>query len=204
MSDAMLRHVPAYEAGELRLVGNRITLRRPVITDAKRVATFMGDFDVVKNLSRAPWPYALEDAESWLGGVEAIKGPRPAYPFAITTPEGLIGVVGISTNPQNPEAIELGYWLGKPYWNQGYVSESARLALRFAFSELDLPGIEAGFFIDNPASGRVLEKLGFIKTKDVLRYSKARDCDVTCRMMVLSRTRFESLDSQKGGPSHGG
>lgn len=203
MSAQALKPVPAYEDGTLRLEDGRVMLRRPLAEDAPAVARHMNDFEVVKNLSRAPWPYTRADAESWLAGIAAETGPRAAYPFAIVTGGALAGVVGISTNPANPGAVELGYWLGRPFWGQGYATQAARLAVRFAFDALDLAVLEAGHFADNPASGRVLQKLGFTYTEDVARFSRARDCDVACRMMTLGRTRFAS-PSDEGGASHGG
>lgn len=130
MSAQALKPVPAYEDGTLRLADGRVTLRRPLAEDAAAVAGHMNDFDVVKNLSRAPWPYTRADAESWLAGIAAEAGPRGAYPFAIVTGGALAGVVGISTNPANPGEVELGYWLGRPFWGQGYATQAARLAVR--------------------------------------------------------------------------
>ncbi len=198
-----LRAVPDIDS--VRLAGGRITLRRPQMTDAVRVAELMNDFGVVKNLSRAPWPYGLEDAVSWLGHVTGHGGLPGDYPFAIVTGDGLIGVIGISTNPQNPAAPELGYWLGRYYWGRGFATEAGRLVLGFAFDALKLGAVEAGHFADNAASGRVLQKLGFAYTQDVARFSRARDCDVVCRMMTLTRTRFEIATRMgKGGAANGG
>jgi len=199
-----LKQIAAYEAGAFALGGPRITLRRPESGDTARVATHMDDYDVVKNLSRAPWPYRRQDAEDWLAHVVQPNCARGDYPFAVVTGAGLIGVVGISTNPQNPGSVELGYWFGRPYWGQGYATEAARLALEFAFGALDLPEIEAGHFADNAASGHVLQKLGFAYTEDAPRFSKARDCEVACRMMILPRERFVQGRTDQEGMRHGG
>jgi RimJ/RimL family protein N-acetyltransferase len=196
---------PIAEIDSLRLAGARVMLRRPQMADAARIAELMNDYGVVKNLSRAPWPYGLEDAVSWLTHVTGHGGRPNDYPFAIVTGDGLVGVIGISANPQNPDAPELGYWLGRFYWGRGFATEAGRLALGFAFDELELDAVEAGHFADNAASGRVLQKLGFAYTQDVARFSRARDCDVTCRMMILPRTRFEAdPKTGNGGAAHGG
>lgn len=189
----------------VRLSGARVTLRRPQMSDAARIAELMNDYGVVKNLSRAPWPYGLEDALAWLTQVTGHGGQPSDYPFAIVTGDGLIGVIGISANPQNPDAPELGYWLGRFYWGRGFATEAGRLALGFAFHDLGLNHLEAGHFADNAASGRVLQKLGFAYTQDVARFSRARDCDVACRMMSLPRTRFEiAMKMGNGGAANGG
>ena len=196
--------VAAYDAGTLRLAGARLHLRRPEAGDAPRVARFMADYDVVKNLSRAPFPYEPKDAVDWLASIAAAEPPRNAYPFAIVTGEGLIGVVGITVNPQNPASVELGYWLGKPYWGQGFATEAARLAVAFAFNDLGLQELEAGHFADNAASGRVLQKLGFAYISVEPRFSKARACEVACRMMSLSRETFVQDGTDQEGARHGG
>jgi len=196
---------PGYDAGTLILKGAHVTLRRPSMSDADAVTKRMSDFEVCKNLSRAPWPYTYSDAEGWLAGIEGGAGVRSAYPFAIVTGGEMVGTVGLSVNPQNPDSIELGYWIGRESWGKGYASEAARLALEFAFGPLGLEAIEAGHFADNAASGRVLEKLGFVYTENVARYSKARDCDVDCRMMILPRSTFVAIENDsEGGTDNGG
>lgn len=203
MSAAVQKFVGDIDA--LRLTGARVTLRRPQMGDAVRVAELMNDYGVVKNLSRAPWPYSLADAISWLEAITGHGGNPPDYPFAIVTGEGLVGVIGISRNPQNPGAAELGYWLGRYYWGRGIATEAGRLALGFAFETLGLDDVEAGHFEDNAASGRVLQKLGFTYTVDVARFSNARACDVRCRMMVLPRARFgDGANTAQGGKNDGG
>ena len=193
---------PAYESGDLSLKGARVTLRRPLKSDAQAVFAGMNDFDVVKNLSRAPWPYTLHDAISWLESVEDNGPRRTAYPFAIVTGDRQVGTVGISNHG---ETVELGYWLARDAWGHGFATEAARLAVGFAFTHLNLEELEAGHFVENAASGRVLAKLGFAYTHNVARFSKARDCDVDCRMMILPRARFAAgQNDSEGGTDHGG
>lgn len=182
------------------LQGARVTLRPPLPDDAMRIHEGMDDYGVVSNLSRAPWPYQLRHAHEWLNILEREGDERSGYPFAIVTGEGLVGVVGISSRD---EGVELGYWLRRSAWGQGFATEAARLALDFAFGELDLSEVDAGHFADNPASGRVLQKLGFAYTQDEPRFSQARDCEVVCRMMILPRARFAEGRTMEGA-SHGG
>jgi RimJ/RimL family protein N-acetyltransferase len=193
---------PAYDAGTLSLNGARVTLRRPRPADANDVFHGMNDFDVVKNLSRAPWPYTLHDAVSWLDSIENGGPQRTAYPFAIVTGERQVGTVGISNHG---DTVELGYWLARDAWGRGFATEAARLAVGFAFTHLHLEELEAGHFVENAASGRVLERLGFAYTHTVARFSKARDCDVDCRMMILPRSAFVAIENDsEGGMAHGG
>lgn len=188
------------EIASFVLQGKRVTLRPPMRDDAARIADGLGDYGVASNLSRVPWPYELRHAHEWLDMVTAEKDVRTDHPFAIVTGEGLIGVVGITLRD---DGVELGYWLRRSAWGQGYATEAARLALGFAFGELDLSAVYACHFADNPASGRVLQKLGFAYAQDEPRFSLARDCDVVCRMMILPRANFAEGRTMEGA-SHGG
>ena len=63
---------------------------------------------------------------------------------------------------QQHARAEMGYWIGKPYWNNGYCTEAAEAVLRYGFTELGLNRIYAHHFGRNPASGRVMEKIGMV------------------------------------------
>lgn len=81
----------------------------------------------------------------------------------------LIGVIGLHLKKQH-DLGELGYWIGEPYWNQGYCTEAAREVIRYGFEELDLNRIQARYMTKNPASGRVMEKIG-MQREGTLRQS---------------------------------
>jgi RimJ/RimL family protein N-acetyltransferase len=82
--------------------------------------------------------------------------------------------------------VELGYWIAKAHWNRGYASEAGRRMIEIGRTELQLQRLFAGYFVDNPASGRVLHKLGFTDLPDLVdRRSRARDAAAPCRMCVL-------------------
>jgi RimJ/RimL family protein N-acetyltransferase len=86
--------------------------------------------------------------------------------------DSLIGAVGLVLNGAHNSA-ELGYWIGLPYWNNGYATEAARAVLRYGFQTLGLNRIQARYMTKNPASGRVMEKIGMIR-EGVLRQSLYR------------------------------
>ncbi len=144
----------------------RLHLRTPLKSDAPRIAKYIGEKDVTWNLGRAPYPYQLSDAETWL---EKVRQQDESYVFAIIHPEdGLIGIVGLDAHPG--PVWELGYWVGKPWWGHGFVSEAAGGVLDWAEREQGLSSFVAGHYVDNPASGRVLVKLGFmpVGTQDMI------------------------------------
>lgn len=162
----------------------RLLLRPGWAEDAPALARVIADEQVVRNLATAPWPYGLEDAEAFLAA------PRdPAMPSFLITErtEGeprIVGSCGLGRRPSG--AVELGYWIGRAHWGKGFATEAGRALIEIARA-LKLPRLEASHFVDNPASGRVLEKLGFIPTGlSVERYSCARGCDAMSRLYRLS------------------
>jgi len=96
----------------------------------------------------------------------------------------LVGACGMGRRPSG--AVEMGYWIARPHWNQGFATEASRAVIDIART-LKLPRLEASHFVDNPASGRVLEKLGFIPTGlTAPRRSCARQSEAMTRIYRLS------------------
>jgi RimJ/RimL family protein N-acetyltransferase len=105
----------------------------------------------------------------------------------------LIGSIGIDTSGDEPE---LGYWLARDHWGRGYATEAGRAVIEIARSSLRLPRLVSGHFTDNPASGRVLEKLGFRATGQLARrYSAGRKAWVPCRQFALELGDADCLGS---------
>ena len=153
----------------------RLLLRPGWAEDAPALFAAIADEGVVRNLARAPWPYALADAEAFL----AREGdPRHPASLVFARTRGaprLIGVVGISPADDEPGAVELGYWVARPHWGLGYATEAARAMTDFARLGLGHDRIVASHYLDNPASARVLTKLGFQPTGCVRpRFSAGR------------------------------
>ena len=164
----------------------RLTLRTPRAEDAVVIATRINDFDVVRNLSRVPFPYTLADAEGFLGLVAA-KNADLEQSFAIEHADfGLIGIIGFHLDETAELALpEIGYWLGRTFWGRGFATEAARALLRWASESWGKRAVMSGHFADNPASGAVLAKAGFLYTGEVRRRtSLARGVEVPTRMMV--------------------
>jgi len=161
----------------------RLTLRAPRLDDAARLAELANDYDIARMTTAMPHPYTRGHADDFLRRMEARDRAREAV-FAIDHPDdGLVGVLGF--HPVQPEAPEVGYWIGRPYWGQGYATEAARAALDWAGEGWGRRLVVSGHFTDNPASGRVLEKAGFLYTGVVQpRLSKARGEEAPTRMMV--------------------
>ena len=161
----------------------RLTLRAPATADVERVAAFCVDRDVARMTTRMPAPYTRAHAEDFVARCGTQDRARDNT-FAIALEgEGLVGVIGMFTTPDGQ--VELGYWIGRPYWGRGYATEATRGALDWARSAWRKRYVVAGHFADNTASGRVLVKSGFLYTGVVEhKPSIARGEPAATRMMV--------------------
>ena len=153
----------------------RLFLRPGWAEDWRELLAAVADEAVVKNLAKAPWPYTEDDAR-WFAGQP--QDPRcPHFFITLPTAQGpaeLIGCVGLAVIDNE---VELGYWIARDYWGRGYATEAARAVLSPA-KTLGHRQLVAGHFVDNPASGAVLRKIGFKPTGQIRnRYSLARGCE---------------------------
>lgn len=141
----------------------RLLLRPFQLADADRVQFLAGDRDVADTLLKVPYPYEDGMAEKWIADQRDWFERRQQAVFAVTLKSdgALIGALGLRLE-MNDQRAELGYWIGKPYWNHGFCTEAARAAIQFGFEQLDLNRIFAHHFVRNPASGRVMQKLGMV------------------------------------------
>jgi len=138
----------------------RLRLRRFTLADAADVQRLAGDRDVASTMM-IPHPYEVGMAEHWVSThLEGFNRGELAT-FAITLRESavLVGAISLTIRRKHSRG-ELGYWIGKPYWNRGYCTEAAKAILQFGFVELGLNRIHASHFTRNPASGRVMQKIG--------------------------------------------
>lgn len=170
----------------------RLLLRPGWAEDAPALAAAIANEAIVRNLATAPWPYALRDAEAFLAS------PRdpilPSFLIFERTAGApvLVGSCGLGRRPSG--AIELGYWIAREHWDRGFATE-AGFALIDIARALGLERLEASYFTDNPASGRVLEKLGFVPTGiSAPRYSCARGGEVEA---VMTRKWLAAGDTEE-------
>ena len=167
-----------------KIRSKRLKLRPVTLRDAKAVARLVNDAEIARNVSHIPHPYEAEDARRWIGalGEEAV--------FAVTRRWRLIGCVGL--NPVSAGRAELGYWIGRKWWGRGFATEAAAAVLPYAFLQPDVELVTSAHFLDNPASGQVLRKLGFEQTGEGLRWCEARGERIASAEYSLSRAAFEA------------
>ncbi len=175
---------------------DRLLLRPGFPEDAQALAAAIADHGILRNLATAPSPFTLSDAEAFL--VQPRDPVLPSFVIIERTPREprLVGACGLGRRPSG--AVELGYWIARSHWGRGLATEACAALIGIARA-LRLPALEGSYFIDNPASGRVLDKLGFEATGIVApRYSCAREDEGMARMLRL--TLSESVEEAEEEP----
>ena len=161
----------------------RLILRPSRLEDATDVARLADDPGVARMTTSIPHPFPAGAAEAFLTRMAKADVAREALFALDTADDGFIGLLGF--HPNDDEAVEIGYWLGRPYWGQGYMTEAVIAAMAWAGGEWSRRFVVAGHFADNPRSGEVLIKAGFLYTGRVVRrYSLARGEAAPTRMMI--------------------
>lgn len=149
----------------------RLTYRPIDARDAGRIATLADDWDIARMTARIPHPYSLVDADQWIASIgtdEFVRG--------VERDGELIGAVGYIEG--SVEQAEIGYWIGRPFWGNGYATEAAQALVDYCFDEAGFRRLTAGHFADNPASARIIAKLGFRRIGIGAQWCEARKSEV--------------------------
>lgn len=154
-------------------ITERLLLRPVWPEDAQSLFEAIHDEAIIRNLARAPWPYTIDDAHKFI----AMRREPTAPNFMILRcKDGAPRLIGSCGLLKHDGVIELGYWIARPYWGAGYATEAANAVMKIAFS-LGHTILHAGYFADNPASGKVLRKNGFVQSGPMQQvFSLGRNC----------------------------
>ncbi len=140
----------------------RLLLRPFTLADAAEVKQLAGEFEIADTTQNIPHPYEDGMAEQWIGGHQEDFNCGKGVTFAIAGRDDgrVLGAIALMKIESGHQA-ELGYWIGKPFWNRGFCTEAGTEFLRYAFVDLALVRVHVNHLSRNPASGRVIRKLGF-------------------------------------------
>jgi RimJ/RimL family protein N-acetyltransferase len=160
----------------------RLLLRPGWGEDAPALFNAIADEAIVDKLPGTPWPYSAGDAEAFLLRDRGADALPELLIYARTHGQPKL-VGGIALREDREDGAELDYWIARPCWGLGFATEAGQAVIGMARDGLRLKTLRSGHFPDNPASGRVLEKLGFRPTGEVeKRWSTVRGEDVDCLM----------------------
>jgi RimJ/RimL family protein N-acetyltransferase len=175
----------------------RLTLRGPTLADVKAIARLANDRRIAENTRRLPHPYSQEHAIEF---VRTTANDNRETVFLIENNPTPIGVVGIDW--RQPEAPELGYWLGVEHWGQGFATEAVRAVIDFTFEEFDVGQLMSGARVANPASRNILEKCGFQWSGVELHRFEALGSSTPVDCFRLSRSVWSSLKNWNNSTRH--
>lgn len=150
-----------FDAKNKTITTKRLVLRMFEHSDAEEVARLCNNYNIYKNTLYLPYPYSIEDALLWIESHLDNYEAQKSYELAVTDKKSgqLFGAIALSNN-QRFKNGEIAYWIGEEFWGRGYATEAAEAIVQFAFSEKNYHKVFARCFHSNPASGRVLQKLG--------------------------------------------
>jgi len=174
----------------------RLRLRRPTLDDATDIERLINVREIAEMTLSVPYPYPQGAAKSFLEEVALPDWDKDtAYFFAITrrADDELMGAIDI--RPEQYERAEIGFWLGTPYWNQGYMTEAVRRVIQFGFEELKLNRIWAGHFTHNPASRRVQEKAGMTFEGVLRKHYRRGEAYIDNGVCGILREEWEAMHS---------
>jgi ribosomal-protein-alanine N-acetyltransferase len=164
-----------------RLQTERLVLRPFDASDGAAVERLAGAREVADTTLTIPHPYPSGGGAYWIATHAAAWSSRDSLVLAICQHEApceLLGAISLQLSLPHSRG-ELGYWIGLPNWGKGFATEAARALTAYAFTEVGLHRVEARHFTRNPASGRVLQKLGMrlegIHREAYLRWGRFED-----------------------------
>lgn len=178
----------------MRLETSRLWLRWPLKSDCAQIARLAGDRIVAQRTAHIPHPYPPDAAGQFVAAAQASNRAGQSIILAITPkdrPDEAIGMVGIRSTGAAPV---MGYWLGRPFWGQGLMTEAVRALTAMAFRLTAVERLESTIFQDNPASRRVLKKAGFALSGSVLQPMPVRGNVLPVDTFALSRQTWSHLD----------
>ena len=187
------------------LTTERLVLRPFEESDIPEVAPLADDEEISKNTLLIPHPYQEVHARRWIAvhGREYRSGKSVVFAVTLAATGALVGAVGLTIAREHRHA-GLGYWIGRQYWGGGLATEAARAVLAYAFGELDLVRIHAGHFADNPASGRVMQKIGMKEEgrlrRHIFRWGEYRDMVL---FGIVKEEWHAGVEKQKGKTPRG-
>jgi RimJ/RimL family protein N-acetyltransferase len=185
----MLQDIPTLrEASPCVLETERLLLRRPTLADVKAIANLANDRRIAENTRRLPHPYTRDHAIEF---VRATAACDRGSVFLIENDASPVGMIGVDW--REPDAPELGYWLGVAHWGKGFGTEAARAVIDFTFEDFAVDQLLAGARVSNPSSRNILEKCGFQWSGVELHRFEALGSSTPVDCFRLSRGVWASL-----------
>ena len=172
---------------------DRLTLRPFTLDDVAQLRPLVSEKEIAAT-TMTIYPYPDGEAERWIGTHQPRFEEGKAATFAVTLRDSdvLVGAIGFSIKREHSHA-EMGYWIGKPYWNKGYATESTQALLRYGFETLGLNRIFAHHMTKNPPSGRVMQKIGMTYEGTLPQHLRKGDGFEDLALYGITRNQYDAL-----------
>jgi ribosomal-protein-alanine N-acetyltransferase len=182
-----------------RLTTDRLILRPFFEADAEDVARLAGDRLIAATTLRIPHPYELHDAKTWLAthAESWVKGRGVNWAIERLEDRELIGTVGLDLDLPHERAM-MGYWIGHPFWRQGYGTEAAGAAMRYAFVGLGMHRVDAHALAGNEYSIRILTRIGMLPEGTWRDFVKKWGTFHDVHAFAMLRDDFDAMQRKAG------
>ena len=157
------------------LTTQRLSLGELFAADIPTIVQYAGNPNVAEHLLNLPHPYYEKDAIFWINMAQQgwADGTKCIFGIRQKDTKAFMGGVGLHIDARFNRA-ELGYWIAEPFWGKGYMSEAVGTVIQYGFEEVELNKIYAIHLLDNPASGKVMQKNGMVKEGEMKEHVKTR------------------------------
>ncbi|MBO9630393.1 N-acetyltransferase [Shinella sp. WSJ-2] len=179
------------------LLSPRLVMRAPHEDDIDALAHLANNANIANMVARMPHPYTVADAADFVRRTRAGAIGKCVYAITKADNGAFLGCCGIEPH-EDGRTVELGYWLGEPHWNQGYVTEAAHALIDMVFRTRDVDQIDARCRVMNIPSRRVIQKCGFQFQATGMVQSLAVGGMVPVEWYRLDRKTWVSLKSWGG------
>ena len=155
----------------------RFLMRSPTLLDAEAVTTIVNDPRIYETVGRIPPAQSVEETGKWILNAERGRALDTDHVYFVIEGSEIIGTVA-AHRPATDQPFELGYWVAPSAWGRGVATEAAQTLIDWLNIRGQASLLTSGYFADNPASGRVLEKLGFTYTRTAPGFCLGRDREI--------------------------
>jgi 8-oxo-dGTP diphosphatase len=183
--------VAALKSDTLRLETPRLVIRRLLLDDAPAIQRLAGEWDIARYTGNIPHPYPEGAAAEWIASLSE-DDDETVLAMVRRADDSFLGCIGLRPRAEAREAV-FGYWLGKPWWGQGYTTEALQALVDHAFQTLDIDRVRASAMPENRGSIRVQEKVGFVYAGVAQETAPARGGPIGVEVRALDRARWLAL-----------
>ncbi len=176
------------------LTTHRLTLNQIGTADIPQIVSLANNLKVTQTTRTMPYPYFEKDAMAWIAMCDQGLSDGNKYIFAIRDKHthDFMGGIGLTLDIANNRA-ELGYWIGEPFWNNGFTTEAVRPILKFGFETLQLNKIIAVYVDTNGASGKIMIKNGMVKEGELKQHDFKNGMYINLVLYRMLKTEYEKL-----------